>query len=53
MPPPDSEIIIKMNMNSYCSIYGQNSDWCYVSYTENGITYYGYANRQFIGDGGI
>lgn len=53
MPNSDSEIIIKMNMNSYCSIYGQNSDWCYVSYTENGITYYGYASRQFIGDGGI
>lgn len=53
MPNSDSDIIIKMNMNAYCSIYGQNSDWCYVSYTENGITYYGYASRQFIGDGGI
>lgn len=53
MPSSDSEIVTKMNQNAYCSIYGQNSDWCYVSYTENGITYYGYASRQFIGDGGI
>lgn len=52
-PSTDGEIIIKMAQNAYCSIYGQNADWCYVSYTEDGITYYGYANRQFIGDGAI
>lgn len=52
-PSSDSEIVTKMNQNAYCSIYGRNSEWCYVSYTENGITYYGYASRQFIGDGGI
>ncbi len=52
-PSTDGKIIIKMAQNAYCSIYGQNADWCYVSYTEDGITYYGYANRQFIGDGAI
>jgi hypothetical protein len=52
-PSTDSEIIIQMPKSSYINIFGQNNNWCYVSYSENGITYFGYASRQFIADGGI
>ncbi len=47
-PSSDAEVIIKMPKGSYVGIFGSNNDWYYVSYTENGITYYGYASTQFI-----
>lgn len=48
-PSTSAEIIIQMPKNSDILLWGVNSEWAYVSYTENGITYYGYANREFIG----
>lgn len=52
-PSTNSDVIIKMPPKSYCQIYGQNDEWCYIGYTENEVTYYGYASREYIGDGGI
>lgn len=59
-PDANSEVIIKMPRGSKCSVYGSNSmsgpgsaGWCYIGFTQNGVTYYGYASNEFIGDGGI
>lgn len=59
-PSTSAEIIIKMPKGSPVTLYGSNSGglfagldnnsgWSYISYTENGITYYGYASSEFIG----
>lgn len=59
-PSVSAEIIIKMPKGSFVTLYGSNSsslfaglddnsEWSYISYTENGITYYGYASSKFIG----
>lgn len=48
-PSTSSEVIIQMPKDSDILLWGVNAEWAYVSYTENGITYYGYANREFIG----
>lgn len=59
-PSVSAEIIIKMPKGSLVTLYGSNSsglfaglddnsEWSYISYTENGITYYGYASSKFIG----
>ena len=47
-PDANSEIIASMPKGSLIGIYGSNSDWYYVEYTENGVVYYGYASQQFI-----
>lgn len=59
-PSTSAEIIIKMPKGSPVTLYGSNggglfadldnnSEWSYISYTENGIIYYGYASSEFIG----
>lgn len=59
-PSTSADIVIKMPKGSPVTLYGSNSGgvlggisdgngWCYISYTENGITYYGYASSEFIG----
>lgn len=59
-PSVSAEIIIKMPKGSFVTLYGSNSsglfaglddnsEWSYISYTENCITYYGYASSKFIG----
>lgn len=48
-PSTSAEVIIQMPKGSDILLWGVNAEWAYVSYTENGITYYGYANREFIG----
>ncbi|MDD6345237.1 MAG: SH3 domain-containing protein, partial [Oscillospiraceae bacterium] len=59
-PSTSAEIIIKMPKGSLVKLYGSDgggliggldnsSEWSYISYTENGITYYGYASSEFIG----
>lgn len=59
-PSTSADIVIKMPKGSPVNLYGSNSGgilgglsdgngWCYISYTENGITYYGYASSEFIG----
>ena len=52
-PLSNAEVIIKMPKGSNIFIFGYNNDWYYVSYTENGVTYYGYASKQFIEASGI
>lgn len=47
-PSSDAEVIIQMPKGADVGIFGYNNDWYYVCYTENGITYYGYASRHFI-----
>ena len=47
-PDANSEIIASMPKGSLIGIFGSNSDWYYVEYTENGVVYYGYASQQFI-----
>lgn len=52
-PSSNSEVIIQMPQGADVGIFGYNNDWYYVCYTESGITYYGYASRNFIADSGI
>lgn len=52
-PSSNSEVIIEMPKGSDVGIFGYNNDWYYVCYTQSGITYYGYASRNFIADSGI
>ena len=47
-PSTSSNIIIKIPKGAYVNIWGADGDWYYLSYTENGTTYYGYASRQYI-----
>ena len=34
---------------SMVNLWGTDGKWDYLSYTENGITYYGYASSDYIG----
>ncbi|MBR6985565.1 MAG: SH3 domain-containing protein [Ruminococcus sp.] len=47
-PDVNAEIIAKMPKDSSVGIFGSNSDWYYIHYTENGTSYYGYASRQYV-----
>lgn len=47
-PSTTAEVIIQMPKDAYVQVLGNNADWDYVSYTDNGTTYYGYASREFI-----
>ena len=47
-PSLSADIILQMPKDSLISLWGVNSEWAYVSYNNNGTTYYGYASRQFI-----
>lgn len=47
-PSTTAEVIIQMPKDAYVQVLGNNADWNYVSYTDNGTTYYGYASREFI-----
>lgn len=47
-PNLNGEIILEMPKDSPVRIYGYNSEWYYVSYKQNNITYYGYASSQYI-----
>ena len=47
-PNTESDVILEMPKGSAVEVLGENSSWCYLRYTENGIIYYGYASRQYI-----
>lgn len=47
-PSTDSDILAKMPPGTLIKIYEVLTGWYYVSYSENGNTYYGYASSQFI-----
>ena len=48
-PSSTGEVIIKMPKGSMVNLWGTDGEWDYLSYTENGITYYGYASSDYIG----
>lgn len=47
-PSTTAEVIIQMPKDAYVQVLGNNADWDYLSYTDNGTTYYGYASREYI-----
>ena len=47
-PDANAEIIAKMPKGHDVGIFGANNDWYYLHYEENGISYYGYASRQYV-----
>ncbi|MDE6091763.1 MAG: SH3 domain-containing protein, partial [Ruminococcus sp.] len=47
-PNLNGEIILEIPKDSPVRIYGYNSEWYYVSYKQNNITFYGYASLQYI-----
>lgn len=47
-PSTTAEVIIQMPKDAYVQVLGNNADWDYVSYSNNGTTYYGYASREYI-----
>lgn len=52
-PDTNANIIASMPKGTYVDVLGDDGSWCYIRYTENGTSYYGYASKQFINDGGI
>lgn len=53
IPDTNAEIIAQMPKGTYIDVWGADNNWCYVRYDANGTSYYGYASRQFVNDGGI
>jgi len=47
-PSSSGNVIIKIPKGAYVDVWSSSGDWYYVSYTENGTVYYGYASSQFI-----
>ena len=47
-PTTESGIITTMPNSTELKIYGRNNGWAYISYENNGKTYYGYASMMYI-----
>lgn len=47
-PSTSGNIITKIPKGAYVDIWETDGNWYYLSYTTNGITYYGYASSEFI-----
>lgn len=47
-PTTESGIITEMPIDSVINVYGRNDGWAYVSYENNGKTYYGFASMSYI-----
>ncbi|MDE6539201.1 MAG: SH3 domain-containing protein [Ruminococcus sp.] len=47
-PTTNSGIITTIPNSTIVNIYGHNDGWAYISYENNGKTYYGYASTTYI-----